>query len=209
MDNEKLKKSIIKKSMELFSSMGVKVVTMDDISKELSVSKKTIYMVFSKKEDIIKESIDITLKTIYKEIEEVIYKKIHPIQELRELNDIYVYYLNDMVSPNMLQIQKYHADIYEYLENSIYKLFYDSFKNAIKKGIDENIYRVSTLDTDIYVIMYYNLMKSIVFNSKINRRIKKNILETQIFFFARGISSGKGFSIIDTEEKRFSYKRVV
>ena len=47
-----MKKNIILKATELFMKLGFKSVTMDDIAKEMGISKKTIYTHFNNKEAI-------------------------------------------------------------------------------------------------------------------------------------------------------------
>jgi len=49
-----LKKTIIINSLELFESYGIKVVTMDDIAFNMGISKKTLYVHFSGKKDLVK-----------------------------------------------------------------------------------------------------------------------------------------------------------
>ena len=46
---EENRKNILSKVAELFQKYGIKSVTMDDIARELSISKKTLYQYFSDK----------------------------------------------------------------------------------------------------------------------------------------------------------------
>lgn len=52
-----LKESILNATIEVFNEKGMKF-TMDDISKKLGISKKTIYTVFNDKEGLIYEMVD-------------------------------------------------------------------------------------------------------------------------------------------------------
>ena len=47
------KEQIQDQALVLFSKYGLKSVNMDDLAKELSVSKKTLYQVYSSKEDLV------------------------------------------------------------------------------------------------------------------------------------------------------------
>ncbi|HSH65044.1 MAG TPA: helix-turn-helix domain-containing protein, partial [Bacteroidia bacterium] len=47
------KDRILQGAEELFLKYGIKSVTMDDIAKHLSISKKTIYQFFSDKNEIV------------------------------------------------------------------------------------------------------------------------------------------------------------
>ena len=53
MELEPIKEKIIRESIMLFMNYGVRSVTMDDIAKHLGISKKTIYIHFKDKEEII------------------------------------------------------------------------------------------------------------------------------------------------------------
>jgi AcrR family transcriptional regulator len=46
---------ILKVSLELFFKYGIKRVTMDDIAKELGMSKKTIYQFYKEKDDLVNQ----------------------------------------------------------------------------------------------------------------------------------------------------------
>ena len=49
---------ILKTSLELFYKFGIKRVTMDDIAKELGMSKKTIYQFYKEKDDLVNQLCD-------------------------------------------------------------------------------------------------------------------------------------------------------
>jgi len=53
---------ILKGAEQLFFKYGIKNVTMDDIAKHLSVSKKTIYQYFKDKDTMIHNLVELTLK---------------------------------------------------------------------------------------------------------------------------------------------------
>ena len=58
-----MKETVLKKSLELFIRNGFKTVTMDDIAKELGISKKTIYLHFSAKDELVKATVDYVFLT--------------------------------------------------------------------------------------------------------------------------------------------------
>ena len=51
-----MKEKIINKASELFLTLGFKSVTMDDIANELGISKKTIYVHFPNKTDLVEST---------------------------------------------------------------------------------------------------------------------------------------------------------
>ena len=56
-----MKKEIVDNALKLFMRYGVRSVTMDDIAKELSISKKTIYQHFADKDEIVSKAAEIHL----------------------------------------------------------------------------------------------------------------------------------------------------
>ena len=73
---------ILKTSLELFFKFGIKRVTMDDIAKELGMSKKTIYQFYKEKDDLVNQLCFVELKKqedIFKNIEKQSQDPIHEI----------------------------------------------------------------------------------------------------------------------------------
>ena len=54
---KELKKTILEGTVAVFNKKGFKF-TMDDVAKELSISKKTIYIIFDDKESMLMEMVD-------------------------------------------------------------------------------------------------------------------------------------------------------
>ena len=77
-----MKKNIILKATELFMKLGFKSVTMDDIAKEMGISKKTIYTHFNNKETIIGVVTDHVFETVCEDIDAICDLNQNPIQEL-------------------------------------------------------------------------------------------------------------------------------
>ncbi len=50
---------IIRDSVELFMKFGIRSVSMDDIARELAISKKTLYQYFSNKADLIAKILEL------------------------------------------------------------------------------------------------------------------------------------------------------
>ena len=48
-----VKDKILETALHLFFRFGIKAITMDDIAKEMGISKKTIYRFFGEKDDIV------------------------------------------------------------------------------------------------------------------------------------------------------------
>ena len=51
-------KNILLKVRELYMKYGIKSITMDDVAKELGISKKTLYQHITDKDDLVSKFID-------------------------------------------------------------------------------------------------------------------------------------------------------
>ena len=67
---------IIIKSLELFEVYGIKQVTMDDISETMSISKKTLYIHFTGKKELVKEVVQFLFKLHFTAITKIIDDKL-------------------------------------------------------------------------------------------------------------------------------------
>lgn len=70
MKKDEVREKILSGTMEVFNQKGLKF-TMDDIAKELGISKKTIYKVFNDKEEMFLEMVDYLFDQIKVSEEEV------------------------------------------------------------------------------------------------------------------------------------------
>ena len=65
------KEQIIEAARKLFYQFGFKKVSMDEIAREAGVTKKTIYMYFNSKEELLKYFIEEEIKEMRQIVEEV------------------------------------------------------------------------------------------------------------------------------------------
>ena len=68
--------------MRLFQRFGLKAVTMDDLSKEMSISKKTLYTFFQNKSDLVDQAIREKMKSHKNELNSIKKAKKNAIEEI-------------------------------------------------------------------------------------------------------------------------------
>ena len=79
-NQQQLRQRILDYSMEQFISQGVKNVKVDDIAAALTISKRTLYAMFSDKEQLLLESIKAQMARSNKEMEKVIAEAANPLE---------------------------------------------------------------------------------------------------------------------------------
>ena len=78
------KEQIIEAARNLFHQFGFKKVSMDEIAKEAGVTKKTIYMYFSSKEELLKYFIQEEITNMEEIVEEVEANNTDPFEAVNQ-----------------------------------------------------------------------------------------------------------------------------
>jgi len=139
--NMETKQQILNKTEALFFRYGLKSVTMDDIARELGISKKTLYQFVENKQDLIEQIFQNRIeeeKTIMREIreeaedaiEEVLKIAIYVTTMLRAMTPTIMYDLEKYYKKTWLQMQQLH-------QKHIYQIIFDN----LNWGIDNQLYR--------------------------------------------------------------------
>ena len=131
---QKNERKIITVAIDLFSKFGFKSVTIDDIAEKMSVSKKTIYAHFPKKETLVETSVMQHFDII---IEKMMFISKHskdPIIELYQMNKEALKYLSNEKNSPIYQLQKYYRSIYQKLQIKEFTALGECFLKVLKEA---------------------------------------------------------------------------
>ena len=127
-----MKEKIIKKSEELFLTLGFKNVTMDDIASSMGISKKTIYRHFSNKIELVRTVTFSVLDYIHQNIEKINRNAINPIEELYDIKMFVMHYLRNERGSAQFQLKKYYPNIFEQLEVKKYEILTNQLVGSLE-----------------------------------------------------------------------------
>lgn len=188
-----IKEKIQKGAEELFMRYGVRSISMDDIARHLSVSKKTLYQHFADKEDIVTVTCKAHLDRHREEFQLARASARNAIDELVQLSVCLKKNMQD-INPSLLyDLQKYHPKAWAVWLNHKNKFIRESVVRNLKQGMEEGYFR---LDMDPEVIASVRLeMVQLAFNEEIfpRERFKLPEVQMQIFdHFVFGLLTEKG-----------------
>lgn len=107
--DEKLRE-IILSAMQVFLKLGFKNVSMDDMAKQLRVSKKTLYKYFTDKNDLVKQSISLGIEMDCLAISTCIDKTDNVIEELLNVTE-YISIKMQQAHPSIFfELEKYYPE---------------------------------------------------------------------------------------------------
>ncbi len=110
-------KIIIESAMTLFNKYGIKKVSIEEIAKEASVSKVTIYKYFESKENLYSEIVKKILENNIKQVEDIIDKDLNFFDKLKVIMAIKSQ-LNSELDPAFLEeVINYSVDMKSYIKD--------------------------------------------------------------------------------------------
>jgi AcrR family transcriptional regulator len=198
-----LKDKILHKAGELFITLGVKSVTMDDLAEKMAISKKTIYEFYPNKYDLIKATTEYLFEKIMDEINEICDKdKTSPIKNLFEINRYVNQRLNED-SNTEFQLQKYYPDIYAELSEKKFKVVIEGITENLEIGIDRGLYRK---DIDIPTISrFYFIGQGTLKNRDLfpqDHFKLSQLVEQYLIYHIRAIATDKGIKKLENYLKK-------
>lgn len=192
-----MKEKIIAKATDLFLKLGFKSVTMDDIAGEMCISKKTIYKYFCNKELLIEESTTMVHKEVHQIIESIVARNHNAIEENFEIRKMFKEMFKAGDTSPVYQLKKHYPEIYDTVMSREISECNFVFKQNIKKGIQQGLYRKDT-PIDTYVYFYYTLIFSI--NGNISSEKEANELELQALeYHTRAMATAEGITELEKQ----------
>lgn len=196
-----MKDKIISKASDMFLKLGFKSITMDDIAREMCISKKTIYKYFCNKEILIEESTEAIHKEIHEIIATIIKQNHNAIEENFEIRKMFKEMFKSSDTSPIYQLKKHYPEIYEKVMLREINECNFAFEQNIKKGIQQGLYR-ENFNIESYIQFYYQLIFSIkanIVSEKEGQKIELEILE----YHTRAMATPKG--LIELEKHLLNY----
>lgn len=194
---------IIEKSALLFLKNGIKSVTMDDLAKELGVSKKTIYKYFDDKNDLVTKIVEIKTSFDREACKQARCESENAIDALFRISEFVSGMMKDVHSSVFFDLQKYHRDAWEVMENHKYSFVKSQIKENIERGQNEGLY-ISTLNSEVIAAIYISTMNGLFDGATfdLNKFQFKQIFDEIIYFQIRGIANEEGLKYLNNRIKK-------
>ncbi len=193
MEELETKEKILEGTEALFMKYGIRSVTMDDIARHLSVSKKTLYQHFADKDDLVFKISEMYLDRSYRQYETIAKNAANSIDELSKISVCMKRDMENMNQSMLFDLQKYHPKAWGlYAEHKV-KVISHSVVRNIREGIADGYFR-SDVNPDIMAITRLVLIEA-AFNQEVFPKDRFNFVEvqTQLFdLFVQGLCTDKG-----------------
>jgi len=189
-----VKEQIILTALDLFSQYGIKKVSMDDIARNMSISKRTLYSFFDDKETLLVEGIDYTHRRL-----------IHLLDKLEKENytaiDIIILFYEELMKRPRWYSHKYYEDLKKYpraiqLKEDEKNVFTERCRTMFNRGVKEGVFQAE-VNVEIMALLAKEQVKMVQPSKSFSKHSNTEVYNTVLVTFLRGICTDKGRQILD------------
>ena len=154
---ENTQAQIIKTSGEMFFKLGIRSVSIDDICHELGISKKTFYVYFASKDELVAQLLHVSIDGMAKKMEN--WLRLHDFRQL-----ISILLTQKEVSKNdvrcvpqlVYDLKKYYPQQFAEFQVKLFEVQKDYLKQYLEQGIREGLVR-EQLDVEMTAMLLAKL----------------------------------------------------
>lgn len=192
---------IVDEAARIFWTNGIRSVTMDDVSRELGISKKTLYLYVKDKNDLVTKVLTHTSCRFHDHIRSIQAQQLNAIDEMYAIAQ-YIAGESAKFHPSLyFDLAKYHPDACRIMDQGKQVEVVEMVAANMEKGIREGLYRENLnvpLIAKLYVVRFDQVMS--VEMGRLTEKFSLAEINWELFrYHIRGIANKKG---IDHLEKK-------
>ena len=202
--NEKLT-LILQTSGKLFKKYGIRSISMDDIAKEMGMSKKTLYQYVENKPDLIEKLlahfVDDSQACIVEDdqnlnaIDILLRVSMKVSEEMKDFNPVVAF-----------DLEKFYPALYRSFVMAKREHVYKHIKENLDQGVKEGIYR-SDIDADLVAKLYVQKLRDVhdpEFLSSVEFSQEK-VFQVMFENHIRGISNAEGIAYYERKMNELNH----
>lgn len=190
--------NILQRVGELYTKYGIKSITMDDVARELGISKKTLYQYVTNKNDLVSKVLDYLLDLKKCAFSDLLSKDLNAIEELLEVGIYIIKSIKDYNPSTQYDLKKYYPELYTKFHDVRKERMHQAILINIEKGKDQGLYR-EELDNEIIAKIQTSRfihMSSDEFFDR-DEMLKPQYVMELFIYHIRGIANKKGLEVLE------------
>jgi AcrR family transcriptional regulator len=196
MNNEQIE--IGNKVKDLYFRFGIKSVTMDDVARELGISKKTLYTYFKDKSELVEAVVNLEIDLQQERIDAIINKNLDAITEMFEIHKMMNQYIRQYSHVIQYDLKKYYPATYSRILQVKRERTYEGMKQNMEKGIAEGVFRKEVnaqLIAKVNLIRIEGSIETCLFTD--DELTSLDVFNQLFEYHIRGIATRKGLEIME------------
>ena len=189
---------IIKTAGELFFRLGIRSVSIDDICRELGMSKKTFYVYFASKDELIEQMLQANLDYVAGKMEELL-----KLQDFRQIVKLFLKRQetekNDVrrVPQLVYDLKKYYPRQFAEFQNRSFEMQQHYIEQYLELGVSQGLVRAN-LNIKMSALIFARIHSAAVRDFEDLERQNHNMHQlgyTAMDILVRGILSEEGLKL--------------
>ena len=187
----------LEKVSDLFFENGAKAVTMDDVAKHVSISKRTLYEEYTNKEELLTAILDFKLQKVIDTLKSIEAENTNAIEKILIREKNFEKFSNTNQSVFIRQLVKYYPAIFDHHILTMNEKISEILFNNIEKGRIEGLYR-ENFNESLYTRFFLQLMlsfeNSVLFENEQCER--SQFCFESVMFYLHSITTENGRQIL-------------
>lgn len=192
----------MEETSKLFIKYGIKSVSMDDISRHLGMSKKTLYQYFSDKKDLVLSVLKHHISDTNECFQRLAIDNGNAIDILVKVSQILIEKFGRINTSVTYDLQKYYPEAHRIMSDHKREHIIQNIIMNLNRGIKEGLYR-SDLNTAVIAYFYMVRMDHVFMIDSDNEAFKnatmEEILKELFIYHIRGIANKKGLEYLENK----------
>ena len=199
-----IKVRIIEGAAELFKTYGIKSVTMDSLASHLGMSKRTIYEVFSDKDELLAGVLKLMVEKQKNLVKRVLDESGNALVAIFRLLEIEMNHIQDMSPAFQADMKKYHHDVLMKRTDKCELPDYRNNIQLIERGIKEKLFR-RDINPELVNRCLYSLGRSATDQDlyPFEEFARRDVIKNVFINYLRGISTKEGVELVNKLEAKF------
>lgn len=200
--NEKLD-HLLKQAGEIFMRYGLKSVTMDDVCRELGISKKTLYQYVTDKNDLISKVLEQDIEADEKMICALQTSSLSAIDELLHIQKMVSEKVQHMHSSIVYDLKKYYPESWGRIIKHRNEFIVGCIEQNIIKGQAEGLFR-NDIHAAVIARIYSSRIEAVI-DPSLFAGLKFTTAELYaeaMRYHIRGIATEKGLQYLESTQNK-------
>ena len=194
---EEKKRELVYKASEIYMRYGVKSMTMDEMARQLGVSKKTLYLHVKDKNDLVEQCMRMFHDQEQEQIAKIIAETENAIEQIWQISRIILSELQKVHPSIFFDLAKYHPSVTEMMQCHKDEFICGCIEDNLVNGIKQGFYR-ENLNPKVISGIYVRLI-DIVMDASLSRQsnLKADEVYSEMFrYHIRGCATKKGIDFL-------------
>jgi AcrR family transcriptional regulator len=207
--DEKLK-LILRESSQLFIKYGLRSLSIDDLCREMGISKKTMYQYIENKADLVSKTLNYVVEEAVQAVQTAHEEGMNAIDQLLGVSRKVCSEMQNFNPSTTFDLQKYYPEIYKKFNQSKKEIIFHQIVDNMRKGISEGLYR-DDLPIELVARLYVQKLEYINDPEFLNSEdfSFSNMFQVMFDNHIRGISNSNGLEYYEKQLSRIKPKDTV